>query len=100
MRSITVTPEELETCASRMEEDNQSYQNHCSKLFSEVDTLGTVWQGKDNLAFVSQISGFQNDFHQISLLCSEYSDFLRNSAASYRSTSEELADQAMRLERE
>jgi WXG100 family type VII secretion target len=99
MRTILVTPEQLDSCAARMDDENQSYIHHSDALFSEVEAMGAAWQGKDNLAFVSQISGFQNDFRQISMLCTEYSDFLRNSANSYRSTEDELAAQAARLER-
>lgn len=99
MRSILVTPDQLDACAVRMDDANQAYTRDSNALFSEVETLGTVWQGKDNLAFVSQISSFQNDFRQIAMLCTEYSDFLRNSAASYRSTQDELTAQAARLER-
>lgn len=99
MRTILVTPEQLDACALRMDEENQAYSRNADALFNEVDALGSAWQGKDNLAFVSQISGFRNDFKQIGMLCSEYSNFLRNSSRSYRSTEEELAAQAARLER-
>lgn len=99
MRTIQVTSEELDTCAARMDEENQNYVRDIDALFSEVEAMGSAWQGKDNLAFVSQISGFRNDFRQISMLCTNYSDFLRNCAASYRSTQDELAAQASRLER-
>jgi WXG100 family type VII secretion target len=99
MRTIQVTPEELDSCAARMDDANQSYVRNFDALFSEVDAMGSAWQGKDNQAFVSQISSFRNDFRQISMLCTEYSDFLRNSSRSYRSTQDELAAQAARLER-
>ncbi len=99
MRTILVTPDQLDACASKMSEETQSYVKDTNALFSEVEALGNAWQGKDNLAFVSQISSFQNDFRQIAMLCIEYSDFLKNSAMSYRNTQEELAAQAARLER-
>ncbi|MCH3961972.1 MAG: WXG100 family type VII secretion target [Solobacterium sp.] len=99
MRTISVTPDQLDTCALRMNDAEDAYSRDCDALFNEVDALGSAWQGKDNLAFVSQISGFRNDFHQIAMLCSEYADFLRNSARSYRCTQDELTAQASRLER-
>lgn len=98
MRTILVTPDQLEACARKMDDAEQVYSRECDELFNEVEVLGSVWQGKDNLAFVSQISGFRNDFRQISMLCLEYSDFLKNSARSYRNTQEEIAAQAGRLE--
>lgn len=99
MRTIQVTPEELDGCAARMDDENQSYVRNSDALFEQIDAMGNAWQGKDNLAFVSQISSFRNDFRQISMLCTEYSDFLRNASRSYSSTQDELAAQAARLER-
>ena len=40
---------------------------------------------------------FQTDIRQLSVLCTQYSDFLRSSAMAYRETNDELAAQAARL---
>jgi WXG100 family type VII secretion target len=99
MRKITVEPEQLESCALRMETRNQDYTAGCASLFSAVDSMGSSWRGKDNAAFVSQISKYQTDFRQMSVLCTQYSDFLRNSARAYRDTQDELTSQAGYLAR-
>lgn len=94
MRKITVEPEQLESCAARMDQKNQDYTHNYQELFNAIDAMSAAWQGKDNTAFTSQISKFQGDFRQLSLLCTQYADFLRSSARSYRDTQDELTSQA------
>ena len=62
-----------------------------------VDTMKTGWQGKDNTAFSNQISRYQSDFREMSVLCGQYAEFLRNSAKSYRQVQDDLASQANAL---
>jgi WXG100 family type VII secretion target len=97
MRSIAVEPEQLEASAARIEEHNQDYSRAYAQLFDAVDTMKAGWQGKDNTAFSTQISKFQTDFREMSVLCSQYVEFLRNSAKSYRQMQEDLASQAANL---
>ena len=94
MRKITVEPMQLEACAMRMEARNTSYLKNVATLFSAVDAMNAGWQGKDNLAFTTKLSSLQSDFKQLSILCTEYIEFLRNSARSYRNTQDELTSQA------
>lgn len=94
MRSIAVEPEQLESCAARIDENNQDYTRAYGQLFEAVDTMKAGWQGKDNTAFSNQIARFQSDFREMSLLCGQYAEFLRNSAKSYRAIQDDLASQA------
>ncbi|MCI5723658.1 MAG: WXG100 family type VII secretion target [Erysipelotrichaceae bacterium] len=97
MRKITVEPMQVDACAMRMEEKNTSYLRNVNELFSAVDAMNVAWKGKDNQAFITKITALQSDFKQVSILCSEYIEFLRNSARSYRNTQEEIASQAQML---
>ena len=97
MRSITVQPEQLESCVARMDDKNQDYLNGTIELFNAVDMMGNAWKGKDNQTFTTQISRFQSDFRQLSMLCTQYSEFLKNSARAYRQTQEQLISQANKL---
>lgn len=97
MKVITVDPEILEACARRMEEENQDYERSYMQLFEAVDTMRSGWQGKDNTSFSNQIYKFRSDFKEMSVLCAQYAEFLRNSARAYREMQEELAAQAARL---
>lgn len=94
MRTIIVEPEQLESCAARMDQDNQDYERAMKELFAEVDNLSEVWKGKDNQALTAEIMKLQGDFQQLSVLCSQYSEFLKSSARAYCDTQDEIAGQA------
>jgi len=94
MRTIAVECEQIEACASRIDDANQDYIRSFSQLFESVDGMKASWQGKDNVAFSNQIQKFQSDFRQMSVLCTQYAEFLRNSARSYRQLQDDLASQA------
>ena len=97
MRNILVEPEILETTASKIEGMADQYSAHIDKLYSAVDVMSTAWEGKDNVAFTTQIYGFEDDLKQVLILCRQYVDFLRNTARAYRETQDEIATQAHQL---
>lgn len=97
MRHIMVEPAVLENSAALMEQLNAEYHQTVSLLYEDVDLLSQSWQGKDNLAFTSQIKGFDQELRQIYALCSQYIEFLRTSARAYRDTQNELVSQANAL---
>jgi WXG100 family type VII secretion target len=94
MRTISVEPEQVEASAARMDDQNQSYQRTYAQLFEAVDTMKSGWQGKDNTAFSTRIGKFESDFREMSVLCTQYSEFLKNSARAYREMQDDLAGQA------
>lgn len=97
MKTILVEPAVLENSASSIETLNDQYREAYQRLYQNVDMLSTAWQGSDNTAFINQINGYKEDFMRISLLLSQYSEFLQSSAHAYRQTQIELAQQATRL---
>lgn len=94
---INVDPSRLEASASHIDQQVVSYEKTYHRLFQEVDAMGASWQGKDNLAFVQQIKGFQTDFTKMTALMRDYSNFLKLSARMYRETQEDRVNQARRL---
>ena len=48
-----------------MDVQASEYERQYNQLFSEVDGMGAAWQGADNVAFVTQIKGFMDDFQQM-----------------------------------
>lgn len=95
--TIIVDPAKLEAAASQMDTQAGEYERQYNQLFSEVDGMGAAWQGTDNVAFVNQIKGFMDDFQQMKALMLQYSEFLKNSATSYRNTQEDRITQARSL---
>ncbi len=92
-----VDPTVLETSAKKMDEQASDYEQQYNKLFSDVDGMAAAWQGADNLAFVGQIKGFMDDFQKMTALMRQYSQFLKESATTYRNTQNDIITQAKTL---
>ena len=97
MRYITVETDKLLKTAANIDIARQDYQRLYVDLYQRIDELSAAWNGKDNQAFTNRIKAYQDDFRRISVIMTQYSDFLRNSARAYDSTQEELALEASRL---
>ena len=98
MRTIAVEPTRLEACAGQIEQLRQEVERTVARLYERVELMAAnTWIGRDNLAFTTQIQGYQDDFRRVELLMQQYSEFLKTSARSYRQMQEELAAQASRL---
>lgn len=96
-RKIVVDPAKLEAAATKMDAQAADYTKQYTKLFSEVDGMGAAWKGVDNQAFVNQIKGYMDDFQNMVKLMNQYSDFLRQSAKTYKETQTETMNAAKRL---
>lgn len=96
-RKIMVDPPKLEAAAQKMDAMAADYEKQYQQLFNEVDGMGAAWQGADNVAFVTQIKGFMDDFQKMKALMVQYSEFLKLSAKAYRDTQTETINQAKRL---
>lgn len=92
-----VDPAKLEAAAQQMDAQAADYEKLYQQLFNEVDGMGAAWQGADNIAFVNQIKGFNDDFQKMVALMRQYSEFLRTSSKTYRETQNEIINQAKRL---
>lgn len=92
-----VDPAKLEVASQKIEANAQEYQQKYKQLYSEVDAMGAAWKGTDNIAYVSQIQGFMDDFQKMVVLMEQYSDFLRQSARVYRDTQSEVINSAKKL---
>lgn len=96
-RKIVVDPAKLNSVSQKMDGMVADYVKQYTLLFSEVEGIGAAWQGKDNLAFVSQIKGFEDDFLKMKEITNEYSQFLKKSAEKYTTTQNSLETSAKKL---
>lgn len=96
-RTIIVDPVKLESAARLIEQQVADYERQYKQLFSEVDGMGSAWQGADNIAFVTQIKGFMDDFQLMVGSMREYAEFLKLSAQKYKATQEDVISNARRL---
>lgn len=96
-KSIRVEPAKLEAAAAQIDNQAAEYKKLYEQLYTEVDSMANAWQGSDNIAFTSQIEGFREDFLAMYTLMTQYAEFLKNSAATYRETQNEVVSQAKKL---
>lgn len=94
---IVVDPAKLEAAATKIEEYVADYKKTYTQLFSEVDAMSANWQGTDNVAYTTQIKGFEDDFTKMSTLMAEYATFLKNTATSYKQTQSNVESAAKKL---
>ncbi|THF73923.1 WXG100 family type VII secretion target [Cohnella fermenti] len=96
-RKIVVDPAKLESAAQQIDAQAADYEQQFKQLFMEVDGMGAAWKGVDNVAYTTQIKGFEDDFRKMKELMIQYSDFLKTSATTYRNTQSDLVSQAKKL---
>ncbi|WP_138755920.1 WXG100 family type VII secretion target [Paenibacillus sinopodophylli] len=96
-RKIVVDPAKLTSASQKMDGMVAEYVKQYTLLFTEVEGMGAAWQGKDNVAFVNQIKGFQDDFTRMKEITSEYASFLKTSADRYTATQSNLESSARKL---
>lgn len=70
------------------------YQKVYMKLYTEIDSMKSVWDGADNVAFTIQVQGFEDDFQLMYKLMLEYASFLRMSAKAYQQTQDDIVSAA------
>lgn len=96
-RTIQVTPEQLESAATKIDGLAADYKGQYDTLYSETSAMRSSWDGKDNLAFTDQIAGFKDDFEKMHTLMLNYADFLKKSAKAYRETQNAVVSEARKL---
>jgi WXG100 family type VII secretion target len=96
-KKIVVDPAKLEAAAQKINAQAADYERQYQKLFSDVDGMGAAWQGADNVAFVTQIRGFMDDFQAMVALMRQYEEFLKSAAHVYRLTQNETINAAKKL---
>lgn len=96
-RAITVDPAKLESASAKIDQQSADYERIYKQLFSEVSAMKAAWGGVDNVAYTTQIEGFQDDLQKMTQLMKQYSEFLKLSAKTYRDTQTEVVNAARRL---
>lgn len=87
----------LDSTAAKVESLAGDYEREYNALFKTVGDLKSAWDGKDNVAFTTQIEGFRDDFQRMTRLMRDYAEYLKKAAAAYRATQDELEKKAKTL---
>lgn len=91
MESITADTGELRRIARNVEGHASEYKRTYDMLLREVSTFTTTdWRGEDADAFRNKVEGFREDFEKMKNLMDEYANHLRQTAADYDNTRNEI----------
>lgn len=97
LNQITVNTADLDTAAAHIKGLAEDYKTAYTQLYSEVEAMKQAYAGKDNQSFTDQLAQYKNDFEYMYKLMLDYADKLIKSAAEYRKTQQDLANQAKNL---
>lgn len=56
---------EMENSAKALENLADEYTDLYNRLLNDAKSMGTAWEGADNIAFVNRIEGFTEDFSRM-----------------------------------
>jgi WXG100 family type VII secretion target len=96
-KRIRVTPQDLETASKKLAELSESYTSIYTQLMQAASTMGEAWEGEDNLAFVDQINGFNDDLKSMADKLLTASQTLETQRANYASIQDSNTVQVRKL---
>lgn len=74
----------LENASKKLAELADVYTKLYEQLLQEANTMGTAWEGEDNLAFVDQINGFTEELQQMAKKLQLASEIIDNEKRNYQ----------------
>ena len=75
--------EGMARAAQRLQALSESYTEIYTQLMQEANTMGSAWEGADNLTFVDQINGFGDELKAMADKLSLASQALEQQRANY-----------------
>ena len=83
-KSISVESfEDMREASKKLQTLSETYTEIYTQLMQEASTMGTAWEGADNLAFVEQINGFTEELKTMAAKLSTASQALDKQRANY-----------------
>ena len=70
--------------AKTIEAQAREYQQLYTQLYQAVDSMNSAWQGKDNVAFTTQIKGFKDDFERMKQLLLDFAELIKFANTEYK----------------
>lgn len=95
--SIFVDFDQVRATAGKIEDTASGYKASYEKLYSEVETMLSSWQGEDMTAYINRIKSFRDDFEKMYSLMMNYVTFLRSAAKTYEDNQDEIVKAANKL---
>lgn len=94
---ITVTTADLDAAATKIKNLAGEYKTAYTELYSRIQEMKNGYTGIDNQNYTAQLDEYRNDFQYMYDLMMDYAEKLTKSAAEYRKTQQDIANQAKQL---
>ncbi len=75
--------EAMAKASQKLKELSDTYTEIYNQLLQKADTMGSAWEGADNLAFVEQINGFTEELKMMATKLSTASEAIEQQRANY-----------------
>lgn len=75
--------EDMAKASQRLQALSESYTQIYTQLMQDANTMGSAWEGADNLAFVEQINGFTEELKAMAAKLTAASQALEKQRANY-----------------
>jgi len=75
--------EDMAKASQKLQALSETYTEIYTQLMQEASTMGSAWEGADNIAFVEQITGFTEDLKMMASKLSAASQALDKQRANY-----------------
>lgn len=89
--------EDMEKAAKKLEEISNIYTDIYKQLMQEANTMGSAWEGADNLAFVEQINGFTEELKAMATRLSVAGQTIEQQRVNYVAKQEDNITQSKKL---
>lgn len=97
-KTISVSSfEEMAKASQKLQTLSETYTEIYTQLLQEANTMGSAWEGADNLAFVEQINGFTEELKTMAQKLSLASQALDKQRANYVAQQESNITQVKKL---
>ena len=75
--------DEMAKASQKLKALSETYTEIYGQLMQEANTMGTAWEGADNLAFVEQINGFTDELKMMAAKLYQAGEALDQQRANY-----------------
>ncbi len=82
-KNIQADPSKMRSAAGQLTTLSETYSGLAKQLMNNASTMGDAWQGEDNQAFVTQITGFTQELEAMAQKLKNASTTLEKQAINY-----------------
>lgn len=96
-KTFSVDPQALTDAATKLSDISGTYTDVSTQMMEKAQTMGAAWDAEDNLAFVTQITGFCDDLKSMASKLMTASETITQQNANYKGRCEDNIAQVKKL---